>query len=643
MRQIAMSVVVMLATVVAMAAPPQLVIFTDEEDAVTIQARALSGGTVDAGGWTTGSGAAVREAFAHRSPDRSTIAVGLLDDSGNLTVRPFTDNGFGPEVTVATGVSVTRPAPVAAAYASRVGRLVIAYAATGSSECLVRTYDGSVSIASSAPLGLSSTPVRVMVAPSPSSDDVLIVAQDSSQRLAVTIWDGTDFRATELLDSSYDGGTDRWDATWSRSNGPMVAWARASDTTLRVRRLDGDTWDPMDSTPVAPGAIGRIILTADSARGQSGVAAAIVSGAGRLEVFTLDAGAWSMATLMTAALEDEADQPVGLSHEGHGGGLLCAWLDADSDRVHLRRRAPGGAWGVSTTTDELGDGLTQILLVAHEDEPEVVVLARQETGSAGGSSGVSDYSLYAQGSTISLGDRTVVNGQQGSQVQDVELPDVPEGSPGATNVSVNHDQTQTLAPGSYRDLSFGDRTRINFSAGTYIFRRLSNSGHDARFVCDTSAGDVVIVFNQSTVQFRDRFRIERNGAGVVSVHTKGDSLRVGHDCNIEAVMLSHGGSIHFGDRTRLTGHVFASTSIYIGHDSVISVASWPLPALLGGGGGASSAQRIHGLVVSSGSPGTPADLTPDAIDGDTPPPLAISAPPIQSSTRIVRWREVAPE
>jgi len=629
---------VMLAAVAAMAAPPQIVVFTDEAGATTAQTRTVSAGAIGASAGTTAAVGAVREAFALRSPDRSTVAVGLLDASGNLTVRPFTDGGFGASVTVAAGVPPTRPAPVAAAYQSRSGRLVIVYAVNGSNDCLVRTYDGAVSGATTVPLSLSSAPTRITVAPSPASDEVLIVAHDGSQRLSATVWDGASFRATELVDSSYDGGSNRWDAAWPRTGGPMVAWARTSDTTLRVRRLDGSTWASMDSTPVAPGVIGRIALAADHARGAVGVAAGIVSGTGRLEVSTLEAGAWTMPTLMTTALNTAGDRPLGLAYEGSGGGLVCAWLDEGSDRFHVRRRS-GSAWDSGTTSAVIGSGLTELLTGPDEDDAGVVVLARTVSGGgSGGGSGLGEYVVYAQNGTIHRGDRTVFNGLHGSKVNGVSLPAAPEGSNGSTNITLNHDQTQTLQPGSYRDLSFGDRTQIRLSAGTYIFRKLSNSGHDARFVCDTSAGNVVVVFRQAQTQFRDRFRVERNGAGSVSVHSVGGSFKIGHDSDIEAVLVSHSGAMHFGDRTHVTGHVFGHSTIHIGHDSVLGLPSWSLPQHLGGS--AQASHRIYGAAVVQGVPGSVTQLTTSAIQGSTPPALAVSAPPIQSSTRVVRWREV---
>lgn len=643
MRQIMVSVAVLLAGVVAMAVPPQIVVFTDEDGATSAQARAVTGGGIDAGGWTAGAGGGARGVFALRSPDRSAVAVGLLDASGDLMVRPFTDGGFGSPVAVATGVSMAHPAPVAAGYASRSGRLVIAYGVTGSSECLVRSLDGdSVSGASSVPLGLSSAPVRVVVAPSPGSDDVLIVAHDSSQRLGAAIWDGSEFRAADLVDSGFDGGVNRWDAVWTRSGGPIMAWARAGDTALRVRRLVGGAWESMGSTPAAPGAIGRVVLAADGARGGVGVAAAMVSGAGRLEVSVLEGGAWSMPALMTTALDAGKDQPVGLMYEGTGGGLVCAWLESGSDRVHTRRLA-GSTWEGATSSEAIGAELTELRLGPDEDDAGVIVLARTESGGGGGGGeSLSEYVAYAQGGNFQHGDRVTITGLHGSQIDGMGVPAAPAGNAGVVNIAVGHDQTRTLDPGAYGNLSFGDRSRLHFAAGTYIFNRALSTGHDVRFICDTSGGDVAIVFTTGAVTFRDRFRVERNGAGVVSIHAKAGALRLGHDCNVEAALLAHADTLTLGDRARVTGHLFGASSIAVGHDAVIGLPTWPLPPALGGGDSVVS-QRVYAMMVPAGVPGPVVELTTAAIEGPTPVALTVSWPPVLSSTRVVRWREVERE
>lgn len=631
-----------LAALSAAAAPPQAIVHSDHDDATTAMFREVSRGSVGPIAVEAGADAALRDIFAVRSPDRSTLAIGLLDAAGNLSLRLLTDAGLGSATLIGQSVPSTRPAPIGAAYTARTGRLVMAYASADSAECFVRSHDGSLGNVVAAPLGLSSTPVRIKVVQSPTSDDVLIVAHDSSQRLAAAIWNGAEFRGADLADGGFDGGMNRWDAAWTRGTGPIVAWARAGESSLRVRKFNGEGWEAMDATPTGPGAITRISLATDASQAQTGVAAGIVFGASRLEIALHDGAAWTIGTLMTTTLDHAKDVPVALAFEGTDGGLMCAWLESGSQRIHTRRQS-GGAWSAPQTTNIIGAGLTELGLSPGDEASQAVIVARREVGGQGSVVGtdLSDYAIYANNGNIKRGDRLTINGLYGSKVPGLSIPDAPGGNAGGTNITLNHDQTRSLDPGAYRDLSFGDRTRINFSSGTYIFRRLSNSGHDSRFVCDTSEGDVSIVFTTGAVNFRDRFRIERQGNGVVSIHVKSGAFKVGHDCNIEAVLVAHSGAMQLSDRQRITGHLFGHSNIQIGHDSVVSIPRWSLPVHLGGSEPAS--QRLYALVTSSGAIGPVTELTSDGIEGKARTPIAAAVPSPAGSLRLVRWREVSPD
>lgn len=642
MRGLIAACSVWMLTVGAAAAPPPVILHADSDDPATAHLRRVTSAAVGQHLGTMATGAALRDAFALYSPDGSVITLGTLDAAGVLAFRLLTEGGLSAEHTVSTTVPSTRPAPIAAAYTARSGRLLLAYGASGSTECLIRSYDGALLGTEAAPLGLSSAPVRIELISSPTSDEALIVAQDGSQRLAAAIWNGSEFRGVDLIDGGYDGGLNRWDAAWTRSAGPMVAWARTSDSSLRVRRFDGENWDTMDATPAGPGAITRISLATDASQGSTSVAAGIVFGAARLEVAVHDGAAWSIGTLLTTTLDSAKDAPMALAFEGAGGGLMCAWLESGSQRIHTRRRF-GGAWAAPQTSNIIGAGLTELGLTPGDEASQAVIVVRRETGGQGSVVGtdLSDYAIYANNGNIKRGDRLTINGLYGSKVPGLSIPDAPGGNAGGTNVTLNHDQTRSLEPGAYRDLSFGDRTRINFSSGTYIFRRLPNSGHDSRFVCDTSGGDVSIVFTTGAVEFRDRFRIERQGNGIVSIHVKSGAFKVGHDCNIEAVLVAHSGAMQLSDRQRITGHLFGHSNIQIGHDSVVSIPRWSLPVHLGGSEPAS--QRLYAMVASSGAIGAVTELTTGGIEGKARAPFAAAVPSVAGSLRLVRWREVSPD
>lgn len=639
MRRTAPAIALLISSLPATAAPPQVLLHLDGPSATTARARTLVTGAIGTAGDLFSTSSAARALFARRSPNSSTIAIGALDLSGNFTLRLRTDDGTGSSVSVASSVPAVSPAPIGAAYLSPSGSLVLAYATSGSADCTLRTYGTSLSGAVPANLGLATIPVRIEVESRAGSDEVLIVAQDSSQRLAATVWNGTTFRATQVLDSAYTGGATRWGCAWTRSGSPVVAWARSGDTALRVRELVDGTWETTVGTPMVSSAITRVELATDPVRRLGGAAVAMVSGTGTLDVATFDGESWSSCTTMTSSLDTTTDQPMDLAFEGEGSGLVCAWVASGADRATVRRRDASGSWNAAATTALMGTGIKEVHVSTEEGRAGALVLARVTSGSAGtGSGGLSDYVVYSSRSTVSDGDRVVYTGLMGGQVSGVRLPTAPTATIGTTDITLNHDQTQTLAPGNYRDLSFGDRVRINFSAGTYVFRTLALSGHDGRFSCNTSAGDVRIIFTESTVEFRDRFRIERSGTGIVTLNVLAGAFRYGHDAVMEAVLIAHAGLAYGADRSRLTGHLFARDSITTGHDGIFTLPTWSM-----NGSAASMSHRLYAVPVAAGSIGSLTELTSSPISGADAPPFAINLPSVAAPPRVVRWRETQVE
>jgi hypothetical protein len=348
---------VSLAARCAVGAPGQTLLSVDAAPLTTFRPRTVGVSSLGGAGAGITAAADVRRLIAPRSPDSSAISAVMLDASGTLAVRTITDSGTSAAITAATGVPVTTPAPVAAAYFSPSGTLVLAYASAGSTACTLRTFTGGAFTAAvTAPFTLSSTPARVELATRPGSNEVLLVAQDSTQNLAATIWNGTAFRATETLDNAYTGGTKRWDLAWTPSGTPVVAWVRAAETALRARHLVSSRWTTPTGTPTLAAAINRVTLATNPTFRTGGAAAAIASDSGEIVVADIGASSWSSAISIATNADTTLDNPLDLAFEGRGGGLVCAWLPGTADRASLRRRDSSGIWAAATTTAAMDRG-----------------------------------------------------------------------------------------------------------------------------------------------------------------------------------------------------------------------------------------------------------------------------------------------
>lgn len=620
------------------AVPSPVVVHSEQSSMASARTRNIASGSVGGASGTISLTTSMRRSVVVQSPDSETIGIVSLDASASLRLHPLTDSGIGTGVSLASDIASA--GAFDAAYLCPSGTLVVAYGVSGSSSCFVRSYNGSLSSAVATPLTLGSTPTRVVVRPRPGPNEVLIVAQDSSSNLAATVWDGTTFRATRSLDTSFDGGSARWDALWTSAGTAMVGWARSSDTAMRLCALSENTWRTVAATPSSSAAIARVEMASDPSTSSASAACLLTTLTGRAEASTYDGSSWSSGTQFTTTLDTTRDRPADLAFEGSGGALVCAWVESGSSTVQTRRRGAGGTWGSVANSGVVGTNIQDVLAAPVKDAAQVSVLARNEMVSAASSGTLSQYVLYTANGGVSTGNRNSYTGLVGSKVAGVSLPSAPGGTDGNNDVTLNHDETQTLSPGSYKDLSFGDRTTINFSAGTYVFRRLKSSGHDAKFVCNTSGGDVTIIFVEKSVEFRDRFRIQRSGSGGISIHVMDTGpLKLGHDGVLEAAFFVYNSNADWGDRNRLTGHLFAKTGIKIGHDGVFAT---PTTWSIGGGSGVTT-QYLYGIVISSGTVGSVTTLTSTGIETTDDVALAASQPPTRPSFRVVRWREMAPE
>lgn len=622
------------------AAPPQVVLSADAASTSAVYHRVLDGSTIGSSASVGDLGGDAKDVMTLRSPDLSRVVYLTLNASGQVGARVRNDRGVGTETVVATGVPVATPSPLGAGYFSPGGTLAVAYGTTGSSTCWVRTLSGTtLGTATATPLSLSSAPAKVRVASRPGSNEVLIVAQDSSLRLAATVWNGTAFRATSTIDAAYTGGVNRWECAWTRAGEAVIVLANDASTGTSVVSLVGDTWTAVSSAPTAAGAISRVMISEDPRQPGGGLAVGTLSSGGVLEVTTRNAGVWSATSQVATSVDTSLAVPAAISFEGTGGGLVAAWLVASSEQVRVSRKAAGGSWSTAALSGSLGTGLQSVALTARDDADGVVLTARRTSTASGSSLGtMAGYVAYSSTGTVTVRDRATTTGLVGANVSGVTLPAEPTGTAGSSNVTVSNDGTVTLAPGNYQDLSFGDRSRINVSAGTYVFRKVTGAGYDNTFAADTSGGDISIIVLQNAVTFRDRWIVTNTGSGTLTFHVLGGQLTLGYDSRLTADFISYNGALVCLDRARFTGHLAAKNNITLGYDGAFAIPS----GSSGGGSGGSSGHRLHAMLVSAGSIGSATELTSADFSGTAAPAVAVTSPAVKAVAKVVRWRETAP-
>lgn len=552
-------------------------------------------------------------------PAEDTLALVTEAEDGTLRVRMRVDGAWGGDATVTADASGGSARGFGAAHEQATGRLMIAYRKAGQNQIYFRTHDGSLSSESSVDLGFSGAPDRVLLVARPGVDELLLAASGNNS-IRAAVWDGSAFGSVQTIEGSFTGTAAAWDAAaLPQSAGWMIGWARATDSSLRSRRFSSGAWSLTATGPSAGGPIGAVQMASDPAGSELAVLMQRDSN-GSIHAARHDNTAWSSATQIDGGARDEA---FDIEYEGSAGALVAAWAEDGSDRVRFRRW-DGVSWGAETQSNALTGNVVEVLATALDAEAAVVLAARAE----------SKIVVYTENGTVSLG-ATSVDGIVASNLPNFGFPANPGASHGATDYSYGNNQTVTLAPGSYRTLSVGNNFTLNLSAGTYRFKESVSNKSSTHFVCDTSGGDVTIIFADGDLQVGNQFEVSRSGSGVVLLHVSDGDFVAGHSASIEAMIAVHKGEISLGNTPAVVGRLFASDDITAGMGvGSITQPSWDIPGESG-----TNAQEAWAVVVDSGSASSPIQLTADSWVRTTTLPLAISRMVGPRAIRILRWTE----
>lgn len=610
---------------VAIGQPAQAIGYGDPSDEATPLTRAVDASGVGLEAVHGAIGGAIAQLAFSAHPSADSLAMATEEVDGTLRVRVRTDGSWGVDATVTGDASGGSARGFGVAHEQSSGRLVIAYRRAGQSAVFYRTHDGSLSGESSVDLGFSSAPDRVAIVAHPGADELLLVASgDNSLRAAV--WDGSAFGSMQTLDGSFDGATASWDAC-PLPDGPgwMVGWARATDSTLRVRSFDSGSWGLQEVGPGAGGEIGAVAMCADPLGAES---AAMVQQAsnGRVYAARYVGGSWTGAT----QIDSGASAGVfDMAYEGAGGALVCAWSEDGSDRLRYRRW-DGDSWSGTTTTGPLDEGVAEVIAAPIDEDGAVALLARIETSAGGAPYG--DYVAYSSEGNVEL-DGWSINGLTGSDEPGVDLPADPGFSAGSNDLSYGNNADATIAPGSYGSLEAGQNATLRFIAGNYAFKGFE-SGNGAHLIADTSGGDVTIVLTSGNFEANNNLRLESLGSGGAVLHIRNGNFEVKNNADIEGVIVVHDGNYEAKNNATVVGHIYAKGNIEGGNNGSLTAPGWSPP-----GAGGVSAQTAWAVLVDGGSAASPTELASDAWTGSGRLPLAISARVGPSAVRVVRWRE----
>jgi len=140
----------------------------------------------------------------------------------------------------------------------------------------------------------------------------------------------------------------------------------------------------------------------------------------------------------------------------------------------------------------------------------------------------------------------------------VTVPDIPEQEVvyGTHNVTVKNGESETWAPGDYKDGTVRIRGKAVLTAGTYNFRDLRIEPK-ATLVLDTSGGEIVVNVDRQ-LELEDRSQIRMEGDNMVTFYTNDEgTLKIGADVTFRGAIIAPHAEVHVFSRTVFEGHIAA--------------------------------------------------------------------------------------
>jgi hypothetical protein len=557
-------------------------------------------------------------------PLRNEVALVTCNSSMGVELQVWNGASWSPATTMTSDCGSYADRVYDAEYEQMSAQLLVVYRKAASTDLYYRSYTSASPAEQTFACALSAPPIWVKLVARPGSDELALIAATTTD-LYAAVWDGATFGNLTKLTTTLPSLTYPYDCAYTlTSRKAVVVWGNSGSLTPMYTTWNGTAWATAAALPAVAGNPTIMRLASCPKTGSNDVLLACIDSTKRISGCCFNGTSWSAMTTLETTAASATEERVDVAYERDGARAVALWHKLNQNALRYRTFS-SGAWSGTQTGPNMGAESRIIRLVPGESASDEIVGAAQTRGS----NSLGDYQVYSQTGVISVGS-TSVQGLVGQQVAGVTLPAPPVVTPGTVDKIYPNNTTTSLPPGAYHDLTTGNGFTLSMTGGSYIFRNYA-SGNGTTLLCDTTAGDIHIIFT-GTVGALNGLAVTDSGRGQVIFELITGSFTANNNAQvIQASVVTYAGSITFGNNARLDGRLYAGGNITIGSGRISESASPFAP----------NNGSLKIVRWTSGSFSVPMTATPNVPGWASREAWTLSAPPFGAPMLYVgRWREV---
>ncbi|MBI5573520.1 MAG: lamin tail domain-containing protein [Elusimicrobia bacterium] len=319
---------------------------------------------------------------------RQETIVGVLDRSDAATspdidISTYTaTNGWGTVKKLSTDSDVTTVRCFDIAYEQLSGDYIVVARTNNSTSVPWYSVNGAAPVAG--PTHGTGTIQWVRLEPKPNSDEMILVTCDSNEDVYASVWNGTTFGNTQLLEIESVSSSQGFDVAYTQSAGVgFVVWVDTNSTRPQYRTWDGYSWSAETTTAFGHYdlAAGRNIKLAANPKNNELLLGTNDNGDDiNVEVWSSTLSVWLGGKEIDATARVLTVRTFDVEYEKSSGDGLLVYADAAGGipTVWTWNAGGSGVWAAGTNANDTGAATLNWVQLASDDLSDKIQLVTSD-------------------------------------------------------------------------------------------------------------------------------------------------------------------------------------------------------------------------------------------------------------------------